>query len=69
MKYIVYQLDDDFNIINKFMFGSIIIAFEYINKHLADEPNANLLELHLDDKGDIRLVKTYRAGKHQKTLV
>jgi len=51
------------------MFGSVIVAFEYINKHLADEPNANLLELHLDNKGDIRLVKTYRAGKHQKTLV
>ena len=51
------------------MFGSVIVAFEYITKHLAEEQNSNLLELHLDDKGDIRMVKTYRAGKHQKTLV
>jgi hypothetical protein len=68
MKYILYQVDDDFNIINKFMFGSVIVAFEYINKHLAEEPNANLLELHLDNNGDIRLAKTYRKGKYIKTL-
>lgn len=69
MKYIVYQLDDDFNIINKFMFGSVIVSFEYVNKHLKDEPNSNLLEMHLDENRDIRLVKTYRKGKHHKTLV
>ena len=68
MKYIVYELDDDFNIINKFMFGSAIVSFEYINKHLKDEPNANLLELQLNENRDIRLVKTYRQGKHIKTL-
>jgi hypothetical protein len=68
MKYILYQLDDDFNMINKFKFGSVIVAFEYINKHLAEEPNANLLEIHLDDNGDIRLAKTYRKGKYHKTL-
>jgi hypothetical protein len=50
------------------MFGSVIVAFEYINKHLAEEPNSNLLELHLDSNGDIRLAKTYRNGKHKKTL-
>ena len=69
MKYIVYQLDDDFNIINKFMFGSVIVSHEYVQKHLKDEPNANLLEMHLDENRDIRLVKTYRKGKHHKTLV
>jgi hypothetical protein len=69
VKYIVYQLDDDFNIINKFMFGSVIVSFEYVNKHLKDEPNSNLLEMHLDENRDIRLVKTYRKGKHHKTLV
>jgi len=68
VKYIVYELDDDFNIINKFMFGSAIVSFEYINKHLKDEPNANLLELQLNENRDIRLVKTYRQGKHIKTL-
>ena len=68
MKYIVYELDDDFNIINKFMFGSAIVSFEYINKHLKDEPNANLLELQLNENRDIRLVKTYRQGKHIKTF-
>ena len=50
------------------MFGSAIVSFEYINKHLKDEPNANLLELQLNENRDIRLVKTYRQGKHIKTL-
>jgi len=68
MKYILYQLDEDFNMINKFMFGSVIVAFEYINKHLAEETNANLLELHLDDNNDIRLAKVYRNGKLRKTF-
>ena len=51
------------------MFGSAIVSFEYINKHLKDEPDANLLEMHLDENKDIRLVKTYRKGEHHKTLV
>ena len=68
MNYIVYQVDDDFNIINKFMFGSVYVSFEYITKHLADEPNTNLIEMHLDDNGDIKTVKTYRKGKLLKTL-
>jgi hypothetical protein len=69
MKYIVYQLDDDFNIINKFMFEDNKTAFLYIQQHLADEPNTNLLHLILDENSDIKTVKTYRKGNYIKTLL
>ena len=69
MKYIVYQVDDDFNIVNEFMFKDIATAFLYIQQHLADEPNANLIQLFLDENGDVKVVKTYRKGNYIKTLL
>ncbi len=68
MKYIVYQLDDDFNIINKFMFKEATLTYEYINKHISEEPDVNFLLLKMDDKNDIESVRTYRSGKNEKTL-
>ena len=68
MKYIVYQVDNDFNIINKFMFENSTLTYEYINKHISDEPQVNFLLLKLNDKKDIESVKTYRSGKCVKTL-
>ena len=68
MKYILYQVDNDFNIINKFMFKEATLTFEYINKHISEEPDVNFLLLKLDDKKDIESVRTYRSGKNEKTL-
>jgi hypothetical protein len=68
VKYIVYQVDNDFNIINKFMFENSTLTYEYINKHISDEPQVNFLLLKLNDKKDIESVKTYRSGKCVKTL-
>ena len=68
MKYIVYQVDNDFNIINKFMFENSTLTYEYINKHISDEPQVNFLLLKLNDKKDIESVRTYRSGKCVKTL-
>ena len=68
MKYIVYQVDNDFNIINKFMFKDEAVTFEYINKHISEEPEVNFLLLKLNDKKDIESVRTYRSGKCVKTL-
>ena len=68
MKYIVYQVDNDFNIINKFMFENSTLTYEYINKHISDVPQVNFLLLKLNDKKDIESVRTYRSGKYVKTL-
>ena len=68
MKYILYQVDKDFNIINKFMFKDATLTYEYINKHISEEPDVNFLLLKIDDKNDIESVSTFRGGKNQKTL-
>jgi hypothetical protein len=68
VKYIVYQVDNDFNIINKFMFENSTLTYEYINKHISDVPQVNFLLLKLNDKKDIESVRTYRSGKYVKTL-
>ena len=68
MKYILYQVDKDFDIINKFMFKDATLTYEYINKHISEEPDVNFLLLKMDDKNDIESVSTYRGGKNQKTL-
>ena len=68
MKYIVYQVDNDFNIINKFMFKDDVVTFEYINKHISEEPEVNFIVYQLDDNKDIESVRTYRSGKCVKTL-
>lgn len=68
MKHILYQLDDDFNIINKFTFNEASMTYEYINKHISEEPNVNFLLLKMDDKNDIESVATYRNGKGEKVL-
>jgi DNA repair protein RadC len=68
MKYILYQVDDDFNVINKFSFQEASMTYEYINKHISEEPNVNFLLLKMDNKNDIESVSTYRAGKGEKTL-
>lgn len=68
MKHIIYQLDDDFNIINKFMFANVIVAYSYVQQHLSEEKNTNFLQLNLDENNDIQTVNTYRNGKKFKTL-
>lgn len=68
MKYTLYQVDNDFNIINKFMFKDATLTYEYINKHISEEPDVNFLLLKLDDKKDIESVATYRSGKNEKIL-
>jgi DNA repair protein RadC len=68
MKYILYQVDDDFNVINKFSFQEASMTYEYINKHISEEPNVNFLLLKMDNKNDIESVSTYRAGKGEKIL-
>jgi hypothetical protein len=68
LKHILYQLDDDFNIINKFTFNEASMTYEYINKHISEEPNVNFLLLKMDDKNDIESVATYRNGKGEKVL-
>ena len=68
MKHILYQVDNEFNIINKFMFKDATLTYEYINKHISEEPDVNFLLLKLNDNKDIESVKTYRSGKNEKTL-
>ena len=68
MKYILYQVDNDFNIINKFTFKEATMTYEYINKHILEEPDVNFLLLKMDDKNDIESVATYRSGKSEKVL-
>ena len=68
MKYILYQVDNDFNIINKFTFKESTMTYEYINKHISEEPDVNFLLLKMDDKNDIESVATYRSGKSEKIL-
>jgi len=68
VKYVLYQVDNDFNIINKFMFENSTLTYEYINKHISEEPDVNFLLLKLNDKNDIESVATYRSGKSEKTL-
>ena len=68
MKFILYQVDNDFNVINKFMFKEATLTYEYINKHKSEEPEVNFLLLKLNDNKDIESVRTYRSGKNEKTL-
>ena len=63
MKYIVYQVDNDFNIINKFMFKDEAVTFEYIIKHILEEPEVNFILMKLNENKDIESVRTYRSGK------
>jgi len=53
MKFILYQVDNDFNVINKFMFKEATLTYEYINKHISEEPNVIFLLLKLNDNKDI----------------
>ena len=68
MKHILYQVDNDFNIINKFIFKDATVANEYINKHISEEPDVNFLLLKMDKNNDIESVATYRSGKPEKVL-
>lgn len=68
MKYILYQVDNDFNVINKFTFKEATMTYQYINKHISEEPEVNFLLLKFDDKNDIESVATYRSGKNEKIL-
>ncbi len=61
-------MDNDFNVINKFMFKESTLTYEYINKHISEEPEVNFLLLKLNDNKDIESVRTYRRGKNEKTL-
>jgi hypothetical protein len=44
------------------------MTYEYINKHISEEPDVNFLLLKFDDKNDIESVATYRSGKNEKIL-
>ena len=68
MKHILYQVDNDFNIINKFIFKDATVANEYIEKHISEEPDVNFLLLKMDKNNDIESVATYRSGKPEKVL-
>lgn len=68
MKYILYQVDDDFNVINKFAFKDATMTYNYINKHISEEPKVNFLLLKMDNKNDIESVSTFRPGKGEKIL-
>ena len=68
MKHIVYQVDNDFNIINKFKFKDETVTYEYINKHISEEPEVNFIVYQLDDNKDIESVRTYRSGRCIKIL-
>jgi hypothetical protein len=61
-------VDNDFNIINKFKFKDETVTYEYINKHISEEPEVNFLLLQLNDNRDIEAVATYRNGKSVKVL-
>jgi hypothetical protein len=50
------------------MFKDATLTYEYINKHISEEPDVNFLLLKMDDKNDIESVSTFRGGKNQKTL-
>jgi hypothetical protein len=50
------------------MFENSTLTYEYINKHISEEPDVNFLLLKLNDKNDIESVATYRSGKSEKTL-
>jgi hypothetical protein len=68
VKHIVYQVDNDFNIINKFKFKDETVTYEYINKHISEEPEVNFIVYQLDDNKDIESVRTYRSGRCIKIL-
>ena len=68
MKHILYQVDKEFNVINKFMFNDATMTYEYINKHISEEPDVNFLLLKMDKNNDIESVATYRSGKSEKVL-
>jgi hypothetical protein len=63
VKYILYQVDNDFNIINKFKFKDETVTFEYIGKHILEEPEVNFILMKLNENKDIESVRTYRSGK------
>ena len=50
------------------MFENSTLTYEYINKHISEEPDVNFLLLKLNDKNDIESVATYRSGKNEKIL-
>ena len=61
MKHILYQVDKDFNIINKFMFKDATVAYEYIDKHISEESDVNfLLDMLLLLQYQIEIQKVYR---------
>jgi hypothetical protein len=68
MKHILYQVDDDFNIINKFKFNDVTLTEEYIQQHFKDEPETNFILFILDENNDIEYVQTFRKGNCIKTL-
>ena len=56
-------MDNDFNVINKFMFKEATLTYEYINKHKSEEPEVNFILMKLNENKDIESVRTYRSGK------
>jgi hypothetical protein len=50
------------------MFKDEAVTFEYINKHISEEPEVNFIVYQLDDNKDIESVRTYRSGRCIKIL-
>ena len=50
------------------MFKDATVAYEYIDKHISEEPDVNFLLLKMDKNNDIESVATYRSGKPEKVL-
>jgi len=50
------------------MFKDEAVTFEYINKHISEEPEVNFILMKLNENKDIESVRTYRSGKCVKTL-
>jgi hypothetical protein len=50
------------------MFNDATMTYEYINKHISEEPDVNFLLLKMDKNNDIESVATYRSGRGEKVL-
>jgi len=45
------------------MFENSTLTYEYINKHISEEPEVNFILMKLNENKDIESVRTYRSGK------
>ena len=45
------------------MFKDATVAYDYIDKHISEEPEVNFILMKLNENKDIESVRTYRSGK------